>query len=123
MKYFSKEKGWEVVERVFLQGDLMTLDLALKEVANALWKKVLREEMTLEDSLKLINTLKEGVIVEIVPGNAYLEEGFRITVRQKSSIYDSLFIALAKSVGGKLITSDLMQRNAGINEGIEVEVI
>ncbi|BCS93232.1 Ribonuclease VapC3 [Metallosphaera sp. J1] len=123
MKYFSKEKGWEVVERVFLQGDLMTLDLALKEVANALWKKVLREEMTLEDSLKLINTLKEGVIVEIVPGNAYLEEGFRIAVRQKSSIYDSLFIALAKSVGGKLITSDLMQRNAGINEGIEVEVI
>ena len=41
IKYFSCEEGWERVREVMLEG-VVTLDLAIKELLNALWKKVRR---------------------------------------------------------------------------------
>ncbi|MEM1611366.1 MAG: type II toxin-antitoxin system VapC family toxin [Sulfolobales archaeon] len=40
IKYFSREEGWDRVRDLMRDG-VITLDLAVKEVANALWKKVL----------------------------------------------------------------------------------
>jgi len=41
VKYFSHEAGWEKAREIILEG-MLTLDLAIKEVVSALWKKVLR---------------------------------------------------------------------------------
>jgi predicted nucleic acid-binding protein len=35
IKYFSREEGWERVREVMLEG-VVTLDLAIKELSNAL---------------------------------------------------------------------------------------
>lgn len=40
-KFFSREEGWNRVKEVILEG-IVTLDLGIKEVVNALWKKVLK---------------------------------------------------------------------------------
>ncbi|MEM3078142.1 MAG: hypothetical protein QXR38_01440 [Nitrososphaerales archaeon] len=38
VKFFSREEGWDRVEEVILEG-VMSFDLSIKEVVNALWKK------------------------------------------------------------------------------------
>jgi len=40
------KKGWEK-DRVLILEGVITLDLSLKEVANALWKKIVSEEMNI----------------------------------------------------------------------------
>jgi predicted nucleic acid-binding protein len=42
VKYYAREPGWERVRKVVLE-DVVTLELAVIEVANALWKKVFEE--------------------------------------------------------------------------------
>jgi predicted nucleic acid-binding protein len=39
---------------------VITLDLAIKEIINALWKKVSRNEMSFELALKIVKDLVEG---------------------------------------------------------------
>jgi predicted nucleic acid-binding protein len=44
IKYFSREKGWEDVRIYMLEG-VLTIDLAIKETLNALWRKIIKEEI------------------------------------------------------------------------------
>jgi hypothetical protein len=41
VKFFLKEKGWEKVAEIITEG-VMTLDLSIKEVANACGKRPLQ---------------------------------------------------------------------------------
>ena len=43
-KYMLREEGWEDVEKRLERG-AVTLDLAVKEVLNALWKRAMRGEL------------------------------------------------------------------------------
>jgi len=56
VKYFSREVGWEKAREIVLEG-MLTLDLAIKEVVSALWRKVLRGEMGFELALKIVRDL------------------------------------------------------------------
>ena len=47
-KFFCREEGWDSVEELILEG-VVSLDLSVKEVANALWKKALNGEIKAED--------------------------------------------------------------------------
>jgi len=53
IKYFSREKGWEDVRRYMLEG-VLTIDLAIKETLNALWRKIIKEEIMYETVVKII---------------------------------------------------------------------
>ena len=52
VKYFTREAGWEKVREVLIDG-VVTLDLAVKEVANALWKRVTRGEIDYDTALTI----------------------------------------------------------------------
>lgn len=41
IKYLSREVGWERAREVILEG-VITLDLAIKEVVSALWRRVFK---------------------------------------------------------------------------------
>jgi predicted nucleic acid-binding protein len=41
IKYFTREDGWERFRELILEG-VITLDMAVKEFANALWRRILR---------------------------------------------------------------------------------
>ncbi len=122
IRYFSKEEGWEKAEKIIEQG-VVTLEFAVKEVANALWKKVLRGEMAKEDAVKLILDLKSGEIIRLEDQGEYIEEAFNIAVRRGITIYDALFVSLAKSKRLELITSDEKQGEAAEDEGVKVRYL
>jgi predicted nucleic acid-binding protein len=106
IKYVSKEEGWEIVETHIKEG-CVTLELAIKETANALVKKVLKNEVATETAKKIIAHLPK--IVRIVPQTEHFSKALEIATKYKITIYDALFIALAVNFGQPLLTSDKKQ--------------
>ena len=96
-----REPGWERVERVMLEG-VLTLDLSAKEIANALWKKVARNEMSYEVAVEVVRDIVENKALRMEPQENYLIDAFKIAVEAKVTVYDALFIALAKKKGLEL---------------------
>jgi predicted nucleic acid-binding protein len=122
VKFFSKEEDWEKIAKIIEEG-VITLDLSIKEVANALWKKILMGEMNEDIAIKIIYDLLKGEAIIIVNQDEYLIEAFKIANRNKITIYDSLFIALAKSKNLELVTSDKKQYEIAKNEGVNAILI
>jgi len=117
VKFFSKEEGWEKIAQIIEEG-VITLDLSIKEIANALWKKILIGEMNENIAIKILYDLLKLEAIIIVNQYEYLIEAFKIANRNKITIYDSLFIALAKSNNLELVTSDKKQYEIAKNEGV-----
>ena len=122
VKFFSKERGWEKVAQIIEEG-VITLDLSIKEVANALWKKILIGEMKEDIAIKILSDLLKREAIIIVNQDEYLIEAFKIANRNKITIYDSLFIALAKSKNLELVTSDIKQYEIAKKEGVNAQLI
>jgi predicted nucleic acid-binding protein len=122
IKFFSKEEGWEKVAQIISEG-VITLDLSIKEVANALWKKVIIGEMKEDIAIKILSDLLKREAMIIVNQDEYLIEAFKIANRNKITIYDSLFIALAKSKNLELVTSDIKQYEIAKNEGVNTLLV
>jgi len=59
VKYFSREVSWEKAGEIVLEG-VLVLDLAIKEVVSALWRKVLGGEMGFDLALRIARNLVEG---------------------------------------------------------------
>jgi len=117
VKFFSKEEGWEKVAQIIKEG-VITLDLSIKEVANALWKKIVIGEMNDDLAIKILYDLLKNEAIIIVNQDEYLIEALKIANRNKITIYDSLFIALAKSKNLDLVTSDKKQYEITKKEGL-----
>jgi predicted nucleic acid-binding protein len=120
IKYFSREKGWEDVRRYMLEG-VLTIDLAIKETLNALWRKIIKEEIMYETVVKLIKDLTENRPFPLESQEQYLTDAFEIAVNNHITIYDALFIAVAKRRNLELITSD--KKQADIAERLGVKTI
>ncbi|MEM0174070.1 MAG: type II toxin-antitoxin system VapC family toxin [Sulfolobaceae archaeon] len=122
IKFFSKEKNWEKVASIISEG-VMTLDLAIKEVANALWKKAIKEEITEELAIRIVSDLLKKEAILVVSQDEYIIEALRISIKSKIPIYDSLFIALAKMNKLELITSDKKQYEVALREGVNTQLV
>ena len=94
-----------------------TLDLALVEVSNAIWKKtVLLGMMKYEDSIIALKAVRELLPQLLVVHKSvdFLQRAMEISLKEKIPIYDSLYIALADDKGEKLITGDKKQYDVAI---------
>jgi predicted nucleic acid-binding protein len=115
VKIITKEPGWEKLEELLRGGE--TLDLALVEVSNAIWKKtVLLGMMKYEDSIIALKAVKELLPQLLVVHESvdFLQRAMEISLKEKIPIYDSLYIALAENKGEKLITGDKKQYDVAI---------
>jgi predicted nucleic acid-binding protein len=106
IKYVTKEENWEAVETHIKEG-CTTLELAIKETANALAKKTVKNEVTIETSKEIIARIPR--IVRIVPQTEHFPKALEIAAKHEITIYDALFIALAANTGQPLLTSDKKQ--------------
>lgn len=115
IKYVAKEEGWENVEKHLKEG-CITLDLALKETANALVRKMLKGEVELETTQKIINHMPK--IVKIASQEEHFPKALEIAAKYKMTIYDALFIAVAINTATPLLTSDKEQAKASKECGV-----
>ncbi|HDM23533.1 MAG TPA: PIN domain-containing protein [Candidatus Bathyarchaeota archaeon] len=98
--------------RKFLEeniGSLLTLDLAIVETANALWKHTFLlkriPESTSRKLAKSINPLIENTS-KIYPSKNLIGDALQVAFRYGITVYDALYLALAFNMNCPLTTLD-----------------
>ena len=117
VKYIVKEPGWRKVQD-FISAGCITVDLALKELANALWKRVVRKELDEGLAIKLLNIILRRRIVRVYPQEPLLVEALKLSTNISLPIYDVIYIVLAKELKTELITSDAKQAKKAEELGV-----
>ena len=84
-------------------------------------KKVARNEMSYEVAVEVVRDIVENRALRMEPQESYLTDAFKIAVEAKVTVYDALFIALAKKKGLELVTCDAMQ--AEVAKRMDVKVL
>jgi predicted nucleic acid-binding protein len=113
VKVLLKEPGWENIR---LDSDTATLDYALVEGMNAIWKAVRRKELSLEQGKIKITVLKTlGSSLAIFEAGNFFERGLEIALKENITIYDAPYIALAEALNAELHTADERQYRAAQN--------
>ena len=89
-----------------------TLDLAVKEVTNAIWRRVaLLKDIGVEKAFQMLDNLlsRRGVVLDVESQDTYLKQALKISIDHGITIYDALFIAQALAKKATLATSDKNQ--------------
>ncbi|MBS7650910.1 MAG: type II toxin-antitoxin system VapC family toxin [Candidatus Bathyarchaeia archaeon] len=122
-KYVNREANWKEV-RKHLEEGCMTLDLAIKEVGNSIWKRVSRGELDPDTAMSLFKDL-----VILKPFKTASQEdlldvkALETAIRQGITIYDALFIQFSKELNLPLLTSDKRQAEASQKTGVETTYV
>jgi predicted nucleic acid-binding protein len=75
------------------------------EIANILWKKIRRAEITRADADLILGQLP-ALPVTRHPDAPLLNSAFDLADRTQRSVYDSVYLALAVNLGGRMLTAD-----------------
>ena len=106
----SDSKGARAEVNNFLKKGytLCTVDAALAECLNVIWKHTnLLKDLTLEEaSLAVEDLTKLYDNLTITQTRELKDEAMHIAVSQNITVYDSLFIAAARKINATLYTAD-----------------
>ena len=110
VKWFIPEIGAVPAKALLAAGDeLIAPELARIEVASALIRKGLREELTGADVESTLcawfRALSEGQIV-LLPNSEDIEAAGRLALELRHPLPDCLYLAAAERLGVALITAD-----------------
>jgi predicted nucleic acid-binding protein len=94
-----------ITQTVASGGQLIVLDLAFPEVANAIWKRRRQKLITLDEARAFLNGLIK-LPVRVEPAARIMSPAFEIAAKYDRSVYDALFVALAQDMGLRGITAD-----------------
>ena len=106
LKWFVEEDLVEEAESLLRRpGHLLAPDLIVPELTNALWKKLIRKQIThaqAQDITAAIPRLR----MQLVPSVTLHQRALNIAIELRHPVYDCLYIACAEMIGGTLITAD-----------------
>ena len=102
------EDGGEEVEKAVKEAErVSTLDLAAYEVGSAVWRRVRRGELSMEEGNVVVSTLLS--LLETFEVFSYREvaaDAFRLAVDASITVYDAAYVVLAKRLDARLLTLD-----------------
>lgn len=106
IKWFIPEAGSDAASRLLASEDrLEAPDLLFAEIANAIWKKVLRGQLTRAESQLLVSDF-EKIAVNTTPCRALANDAHALALITSRSVYDSMYVALALRLDTRVITAD-----------------
>lgn len=121
-KLVNREPGWEKVEGALAVG-CVSMELAVKEVGNSLWKRVVRGELAADKAQGFFAEFVSDRPFAVADQGPLYDQAFQIAASQRLTLYDALFLALSKATDNSLVTSDSAQAEAARRLGISVELI
>jgi predicted nucleic acid-binding protein len=110
---FFREKASSKAVQAIQDQDLITVDLAMAEVANVAWKRVAifhENEEIIREALKR-STEFIRTVCEVISTEELIERSFQIALEEKISLYDSLFLAASEKEETSLLTLDKRFKN------------
>jgi predicted nucleic acid-binding protein len=110
VKWFASEPGSaEARSLVHSDEELVAPQLAQVEVASALVKKAIRQQLNLEEAHEALRlwfeAINDGDIV-LLPDADYLAAASELALQLAHPLADCLYLALAERLGVALITAD-----------------
>jgi predicted nucleic acid-binding protein len=106
LKWFVPEVHSDAARRLLvLPHEYVTPDLLFAETANAIWKKIRREELTPEEGQQLVADIGQ-IAVETVSCRALVEDAHALANATGRTVYDSMYVALAVRLNTRAITAD-----------------
>ena len=106
VKWFVPEIHSDAARRLLvLPHEYVAPDLLFAETANTIWKKIRREELTLEEGQQLVADIGQ-IAVESVPCRALAEDAHALANATGRTVYDSMYVALAVRLDTHAITAD-----------------
>lgn len=85
--------------------DLVAPDIIRMEVGSALLKAMKRNEITPEDAVEALQGLSAAAL-RIFPAADHVDRAFQIAERHGGSLYDAIYISLARSMDAPVVTND-----------------
>ena len=119
--FLLKEPGWRKLAP-YLKNSI-SVDMILKEVSNTIWKAcTLRKAIDVDEAIKLYEIMKSMIGKNIVlePEIKYLQDALKIALKNMVTVYDALYISLAKVENLPLFTLDRRQSKAAEEVGVKV---
>jgi predicted nucleic acid-binding protein len=109
-KWVLPEADTPLAERVLTDtaaagGRVIVLDLALVEVANAIWKRCHRKPIAPADVPVLFQLLTRHPL-RVEPALPLVAQALDVATRYDRAVYDALFVALARQLGVRGVTAD-----------------
>lgn len=105
---FFQDISSERAANAIAEVDLITVDIAIAEVGNVAWKRVVHfqedRELTLIALQKSIGFIMEAC--SVINASELVGDTYSIAVEHKVAFYDSLYIAAAKKERAALLTLD-----------------
>jgi len=123
-KYLLHEEGWEKIGHYLYENrPLYSVDHLLKEAGNALWRhccvtQIIGCKISLELYQALQCLISAGVIL-LKPELDYLNEAFKIAIEGRITVYDALYVALARELG-ELLTCDEKQAKTAEKYSVKI---
>jgi predicted nucleic acid-binding protein len=121
-KYVNRERNWEAVARA-LGENCISLELAVKETGNSLWKRARRGEITGKQAGQAFSEFVAARPFTVADQAELYAPAFEIATALGLALYDALFLALAKEKGLSLVTSDSSQAEAAKKLGLGLQFI
>jgi len=127
-KFLLREENWEkVIPYLDPSLEPHTVDMLTIETTNVIWKYMRKYRLiTREQAIGLYKQMRKLIEEEVIilePSEKYLREALEIAVDYDLPIYDSLFLAQARNLKAKLITSDRRQRDVAGETGLGIVYI
>lgn len=100
----ESERAADAIE----EKELITVDLAMAEVGNVAWKRVVHFQ---EDQEHTFNALQKSIgfimeACEVIKATDLVEDAYELSVKHQAAFYDSVYLAAAKREKVPLLTLD-----------------
>ncbi len=107
MKWFIPEIHWKHAARLqqYSESSLHAPDFSQLECTNILSKKLRRKELQIDESNQIQELLLQ-MPVHMHPWQDLLLEAGQVAHETYRSVYDCLYLVLAKQVKGRMVTAD-----------------
>ncbi len=120
--YLLREENYETI-REYLERGVISIELIVKEVLNAVYVAYKRGRVSREhvDTIfRALQELLEKNVILLADQRALLKQALEISLSTGITIYDALYIALAKQRKSPLLTRDRVQAKAARELRVEV---
>ena len=105
---FFKEEASIRAEKSAENYELLTVDIAVAEVANVAWKRVAHFNEPREITLQALKTCVDFIsdVCDVITSQSLYESSFEIAVEDNITVYDALFIAASEREKVPFLTLD-----------------
>lgn len=115
-----KKAGYESIQgAISLYNQIIAPDLFRSETANTLWKYVNFEDLKYEHAVELLESIL-GMVDDYTPTSENNTEAFFEAVHYKHTVYDMLYLTLARRNNAALITLDKKLANLAAKLGVTI---